>query len=125
MTRSRIIGAIIALVAVILFLNFGTGWISGLLSAKKEARVVRGQAKATVESVEDANNKMGEVDATGAEIDGTVKGATDAIKSQPPGRSNDAAQRAACGMRSYRNSERCAAMRQADSARAAGENASR
>jgi hypothetical protein len=115
----RLLAAIAAGVLLLVAILFLPQCVSSLLSSKQEARTAKGQAGASIESGAEATNTMGNVMAADAAVDQQVKGARDEIRSQPAGHSNDAAVRAACRLRSHVNSERCAALRRADSGRAA------
>ncbi|HEX8224459.1 MAG TPA: hypothetical protein VF605_11645 [Allosphingosinicella sp.] len=110
-----------ALLALVVF--GGPALIQNLLSAKKEARIAKGQGKAMTKSAGEVGNTMSNVMAASEAIDETVEEGTDAIDKAEAGNSNDAADRAVCGMRSYRDSERCAALRGANPRVAAGEDA--
>lgn len=79
-------------------------------SAKTQADLAKGQAGAAVQSGHDAVETLGNAAAREAEIRDTVKDGTDAIEKAPAGDSNDAADRAACQLRSYRHQPRCIAL---------------
>lgn len=125
MTRFRLIAGIVGLVLVVLFVLFVTGTLRSMFTAKQEARVAKGQQGAATQAGGVAVNTMGNVMAADDEIDKAVKGGTDEIRTQPAGNSNAAALRAACRLPQYVNSERCARLRSADSANAAGTNSAR
>lgn len=118
-TRTRIIIGLAAIVALILAVLFVTGTLSSMFSSGKEARVAKGQAGASIDAGAEATNTIGNVMAREAETDATVKEGSNEIRSQPAGRSNDAAIRAACRLRINFNQQRCAELRAADSANAA------
>jgi FtsZ-interacting cell division protein ZipA len=112
--------AIIALVVVLLV-------VIGLLfsqwqkrqAAETQGRLDRGQAEAAAASGQEAMNTVAAVEANAAETRDTVKEATREIEQAPDGNSNDAAERATCRLRLYYNSQRCAALREADTAKPA------
>lgn len=112
----KIVLGLVAAALLALLVFGGPALIVNLLGAKKEARIAKGQTKAAVASGAEAATTMGNVMAAEAAIDRTVKEGTDAIDRAEAGDSNDAAERAACGMRAYRDSERCAALRGAGAA---------
>jgi hypothetical protein len=115
----RIFGAIAGMVLLVFVVLWFSGMLTGLLSAKQEARTAKGQAGAAIEAGAEATNIIGNVMAADAAVDSNVKGGRDAILARPAGHSNDAAVRAACRLRSHFDSERCAALRRADTERAA------
>ena len=75
--------------------------------ARTETKLSRGLEGAAVNSGAAAVEIVGNNQDRATATDDTVKEGTDAISSADPGDSNDAADRAACGMWTYRNSERC------------------
>ncbi len=79
-------------------------------SANARAKLATGQAGAALESGSDAVQTIGNTMANETDIHATVKDGTDAINAAPAGNSNDAADRAACRLRSYRHSARCVAL---------------
>lgn len=79
-------------------------------SAETRADLAEGQAGAAIESGSDAVGTIGNAQAREAETAATVKEGTDAINAAPAGNSNDAADRAVCRMRAYRNQPRCVAL---------------
>lgn len=108
---ARVILAAIIAGAVIALILFGPAACTSLFTAKQEARTAKGQAGASIASGAEATNTMGNVMASDAATDATVKGGRDEILSHPAGNSNDAAVRAACRMRINLNSERCTRLR--------------
>lgn len=79
-------------------------------TAATEAKLNAGQAEAATESGRDAVDTIGNAAARETKIHTTVKDGTDAIAQAPAGDSNDAADRAACQLRSYRDLPRCRAL---------------
>lgn len=79
-------------------------------TAKTQADLAKGQAGAALQSGHDAVETLGNAGARENQIHATVKDGTDAIREAPAGNSNDAADRAACGLRSYRRQPRCIAL---------------
>ena len=98
-------------------LIWGPQACNSYFAAKKETRVVKGQAEASMQAGEIAVGKAGENAAKAEQIDVTVEEAKNEIRNAPDGFSNNAALRASCRLRSYYDSEQCAALRKADSAR--------
>jgi hypothetical protein len=116
---------IAAVVVAIVFLVAGPSACTSFFSAKKEARVAKGQAGASIDAGAEAINTVSAVEDQRLQTEATVKEAIDEIRSAPKGNSNDAALRAACRMRQYRDLERCARLRAADPAKPAGADAAR
>ncbi len=79
-------------------------------TAGTEAKLSAERAEAATESGRDAVDTVGNAAARETEIHTTVKDGTDAIAQAPAGDSNDAADRAACQLRSYRDLPRCRAL---------------
>jgi hypothetical protein len=107
-TLSRIaIGAIlIALLVGLLALRSCTT----ARTARTETRLATSQRGATIGSGSDAVQTLDHAQATEQATRATVKEGTNAINQAPGGDSNDAAERAACRMRSYRHSGKCVAL---------------
>jgi len=97
---------IIALVATVISIRS----CNTVQTATTEAKLATGQTEAAIESGADAVNTVGNAAANASEIHETAKEGTDAIQAAPAGNSNDAADRAACRMRIYRNSPKCVAL---------------
>lgn len=118
--------AILAAIALaVLVLVWGPAACTSFFTAKKEAEVQRGQAGAATQSGAEAMNTVSAVETNAQATREAVKEGTDAIHAAPSGDSNDAADRAMCGLRSYRNHKRCAGLRGADPAKPAGPDARR
>lgn len=81
-------------------------WRNGAAQAKVDNSQARAGTDAGVHTIE----ITGDVARSRAEIELTVKEGSHAIQSAPAGDSNDAALRAACGMRSYSHAGGCAAV---------------
>ena len=79
-------------------------------TAKAETSLAQQQGTAAIQSGADAVSTVGNEQARETDIHSTVKEATDAIAQAPAGNSNDAADRAACELRSYRHQPRCVAL---------------
>ena len=107
-TSSRIILVVVAVALVAAM--FGLWSWQRQRGAKTEAKVAKGQSGAAMQSGADAVDTIGNAQARETSIDRTVKDGSDAIDAAPAGDSNDAALRAACGMRSYRDQPACAAL---------------
>ena len=116
----KLVGFILVAAAVVALVFGGPALVTSLFSAKKEARIAKGQSKAAIDSGAEAGNTVSNVIAADAAIANTVQEGTHEIEQAEAGNSNAAAERAACGMRSYRDSKRCAALREAGAAGAAG-----
>lgn len=111
----KTVSMIVAALLLAGLLMWGPQACNNYFSAKKEARVIKGQAEAGMQSGEIAVSKTGENAAKAEQIDTTVEEAKNEIRTAPDGFSNNAALRASCRLRSYYDSEQCAALRKADS----------
>jgi hypothetical protein len=103
----------IALAAILIALLAGLFALRSCNSARTasvEARLATGQQGAAIASGRDAVQTLGNAQAAEQTIHTTVKEGTDAINQAPGGNSNDAADRAACRLRSYRHSGKCVAL---------------
>jgi hypothetical protein len=124
-TRARLIAGLVVLAVIVFLAIEGPAACNAYLSESKAHKIDKGQADATLDSVDAANKMAAQIDANEHQIQTETKGLADAVRQAPAGDSNDAADRAVCGMRAYHDSQRCAAMRAADSARAAEGHAAR
>lgn len=121
----RIIAALVGLALIAGLLLWGPAACRSYFTAKQEARVAKGQAGAAIDSGAEAMNTVSNVAASDAASDQAKKDGLDAIRSAPEGQRGDATVRQSCKLRQYANSERCAALRKADSAASAGAGAGR
>lgn len=117
MTRFRLIAGAVGLLLIVLAILFVTGTLSSLFTSKMETRVAKGQAGASIESGAEATNTLGNVMERDAETDAAVKEGIDEIRNASEADRGLATQRAACRLRQYVNSERCARLRAADTAK--------
>lgn len=101
--RLRLIVGALALLGLVLLLSA----VRSCGTARTVARVVTNQRDAAVESGRDAVQAVGSAAAREHETAEAVRKGTDAIRAAPLGRSNDAALRATCELRSYRRSKQC------------------
>lgn len=106
-------------IAGLLVVAFLLSQCTSLFTGAKEAKVAKGQAEASIQSGAEAMNTVSNVSAADAETDAIVQGGINEIRNAPEGQRGIAAQRAACRLHQYRDSERCAALRNADPADAA------
>lgn len=111
---------LIIAILVVLGALFGPAACNALRTQGKQIEVSKGQARAAIDSGAEAMNTVSAVQRSNETTDQTVKDATDELRKTPPGNSNDAAIRAACRMRYYRDSERCARLPQVNPAKPAG-----
>jgi hypothetical protein len=107
-TTAKVIAGL-AIVALILGL-FALRSCNSARTAKTETRLATGQRGAAIESGTDAVQTTGNISAAETARQTTVKEGSDAINAAPAGDSNDAAERAACRLRSYRHSGKCIAL---------------
>lgn len=124
MKRNLILAAVIAALVLLIAL-WGPAACTSLFTAKKEAKLQKANAEASIDAGAEAMNTVSAVERDRIATEKTVKEATDEIRSAPAGNSNAAAERAACRLRQYRDSERCARLRQADPARPPGRDPAR
>lgn len=117
--RLKLIVAAVLVGLTLLFVTVGPSLVSSLFTAKQEARVAKGQAGAATEAGAEAMNTVSTLTEHAADTDRATKGGIDAINAAPGGDSNDAALRAACGMRVYRDSKQCAGLSAAGAGNAA------
>lgn len=103
----------IALGAILVALVAGLIALRSCHSARTAAtasRVATQQHGAAIASGSDAVGTIGNAQAREEAIHQTVQEGIDAINQAPGGNSNDAADRAACRLRSYRRSGKCIAL---------------
>lgn len=120
MIRARLIASLIGLALLVALLVFGPQACSAYLSAKKQGQVSAGQGKAAIDAGANAVEATGKQMKSEQQSRDAAQEAVNEIRKQPAGHSNDAAVRAACRLREYHDSERCAALRAADLARSQG-----
>jgi hypothetical protein len=108
-----LIAAVLAACFILLLALVGPSACSNLFTARKEARVAKGQAEAAADAGAEAMNVVSNVAASDSEADRIHEEGLDAIRKAPEGRSGAAARDAVCKLRLYRDSERCAALRKA------------
>lgn len=106
----RIAAAVLAVLALVIVPLVVLRSCQSAGTGKTQAKLSQGQTDAAIASGQDAVETIGNAAARETEIDRSVKDGTDAINHAPAGDSNDAADRAACGMRSYRDLPRCRAL---------------
>lgn len=114
MTTARIVSYLVLAVLAVLLVLWGPAACNKYLAERTAHRIDKGQSEATLDSVDVANAVAGEVDRTAGELSAETKELANEVLSQPPGNSNAAAVSAVCGMRAYRDSERCAGVRAPD-----------
>ena len=112
MSRTLIAAAVAACLVLLLAL-IGPSACSKYFTAKKEARVARGQAEAAADAGAEAMNVVSNVAAADVEADRIHEEGLDAIRKAPEGRGGAAARDSVCRLRLYRDSERCAGLRKA------------
>ena len=108
--RANIVPALVIGLLLIGAAMIGWNQWQALRGAKTETKVQAGQIGAALASGHDAVQTVGNNQDRATEIKQAVKDGTDEIDKAPAGNSNDAADRAACRMRSYRNSPKCLAL---------------
>ena len=93
------------LLAVLLM--WGPQACNSYFSQKTQIRVEKGQGEAGIQSGEMAVDTAGKNASDADLVDAAVKEALNEIRNAPDGNSNDAALRAACRMKAYRDTLRC------------------
>jgi cytoskeletal protein RodZ len=107
----RLSARVIAIIVGVALLMLVTAWALNQWQQKRAAqareRVSTNQAVAAVQSGKEAVETTSRNADRAHESERTAQEGKDAIDHAEGGNSNAAADRAACGMRAYRNSERC------------------
>jgi hypothetical protein len=116
---TKTVALVIAIALVVLLLAGLFAWHEWSVSRgeKVNARVDQGQAGAVSNASVEAIQTQGNNSDRAAATDATVKDGQDEINAAPSGNSNDAADRAACRMRAYRDTGRCRQLLGTDPAR--------
>jgi predicted negative regulator of RcsB-dependent stress response len=104
------IGILIAVVVMVALAVFGWNQWQATRGAKTQAALSKNQAGAALQSGADAVGTLGNVTAAEQDRQTQVKDGTNEIDHAPAGNSNDAADRAACRLRSYRTQPKCIAL---------------
>lgn len=121
----RTVAMIVAALLITAFLMWGPQACNNYFAAKTQVRLDHANVKA-IEATTEGTLKTVDANADKAgTIDKAVEDGNNEIRQAPDGFSNDAALRASCRMRQYRNSERCAALREADTAKLEGRSPAR
>ncbi len=104
---ARTIAALVAIIAVVLFLLWApAAWRSGK-TAKKQAEVSQGQAGASIDAGAEAANTMGNIIALGSETDDAVATGQGEVRAAPEADRGRATVAAACRLRAYRDTPQC------------------
>ena len=88
-------------------------------TAKVEAKLGKETGTAIIDTVEVADAVAENVNRSADQIDAETKELINEVLEAPAGNRNDAARRAVCGMRAYRDHPDCAGVRPADPAKPA------
>lgn len=102
---------------MVLLILFGVSQCTKRQSAETQGKVDRGQAGASIDSGAEASNTLGNIMESGAQTDAAVKEGQDAIRAAPESERGARTVDAACKLRAYRDSERCARLRAANPAK--------
>jgi hypothetical protein len=108
--RRNIVPALIGLIVLMVAIWFGFHEFSKSRTAGQQAELNKGQTDAAIKSGQDAVNTFGNEQAREGTIHDDVRTGTDEIGKAAGGNSNDAADRAACSMRTYRHTSKCVAL---------------
>lgn len=106
----RLIAILVAVALLAFLVIFGPSMCSAYFAEKQARKIEGGQSEATLDSVDEANRTAAEIDALEQTIEGETKDLADEVRNAPAGDSNDAATRAACKLKAYRNTPRCVKM---------------
>lgn len=109
LARRILLAAVAAIIIIALAMLAWNLWQKSR-SAGQQSKIDRGQAEAVGKAGEVAVETLGNNQDRSDAIDQSVKEGTDDILAAPEGDRNDAALRANCRMRSYRDTERCRAL---------------
>ncbi len=110
-TISRVTVMVIGVILIIAVIAFGTSQCAKKRAAEKQAEVSKGQAGASIDAGAEATNTLGNIIDKGRETDATVKEGQDAIRKAPESERGVRTVDAACRLRAYVNTERCARLR--------------
>ena len=113
----RTVGIIALALLFAALLMWGPQACNNHFAAKTQGRLDKANVEAVTKTSEETLKTVDEAAVKAETVDQTVKESIDEIRKAPDGHSNDAALRSACRMRQYRNSERCARLREADTAK--------
>ena len=108
----RILGWVILALVIGALLYFGPAACNALLTERQAHRIDQGQNKATLDSLDIANQTEAEREALADEIEAENKALADAIRAAEPGDSNDATMKALCQTRTYRDTPDCVALKE-------------
>lgn len=107
------------------FLMWGPQACNNYFAAKTQSRLDHANVEAIVDTSEETLKTVDKNAEKAGTIDQNVKDGNDEIDKAPSGYRNDASLRASCRLRSYYDSERCAALREADTAKLEGRSPAR
>lgn len=96
-----------AILLLIGLISWGPSACSKLIAEREARKIESGQAEATLDSLDVANKTVAEREALADAIEAEAEALADAIREAPPGNSNDAADKAVCQTRTYRDTPRC------------------
>lgn len=112
MTPARIIVAAVSALILLGLILLGPVACSKLQTAKKQLEVSEGQAGATLDSADVANMTEAEREVLADAIEAEAEKLAEEVRNAPPGDSNDEATKAACQLKSYRDTPECVALRE-------------
>ena len=107
---AKVIVWLLAAAIVVGLAIFGPAACNRYLAEKKAGQIVRGQGKATLESMDVANSTAAETATAARATAAQARALADTVRAAPAGYSNDAALRAACAMKAYRTAPACLAL---------------
>lgn len=104
---AKVIVWLLALALVVGLAIFGPAACNRYLAEKKVGQIATGQGKATLDSMDVANKKAGEIDKAALDTAAQAKALADGVRAAPAGDSNDTAIAASCSMKAYRDKPEC------------------
>lgn len=107
LTTTRIIAGIIGIALLIAAVMFGPAACNRYLAEKKAGEIARGQAGATVNSMDVAQNTVAGVEGNAAATDDAVKQGQSDVRSAAEGQKGAAAVNAACRFKANRDKPEC------------------
>lgn len=106
----RLIGYIAAALVLLGLIMWGPAACNRYLAEKQAHKIDKGQSEATLDALDLADKTEAERRALAAEIEAQAAELAKAIREAPAGDSNDAADRAVCQTRTYRETPKCVAL---------------
>jgi hypothetical protein len=110
MITRRIVAMVAAIFIVAALLTFGPSACTSLFTAKKEARLAKGQAKASLEAGAEAMSTVSNTVAAEKAADQEFEEIRDEIRKAPEAERSARTLDASCGLRHNQHKQRCAGL---------------